>query len=164
MQLRIEKKQAQLELIQAKLAAEESSRVKSSLLANMSHEFRTPMNGILGFTEILSSIVTDESQKAMTVHILSSAQRLLRTLNSIMTFAQLDSGYLLNLVNVNLSDLTKQCVDSITEHASEKKIEIKCDIEPSVFIHSDEHLLQACLLYTSPSPRDGLLSRMPSSA
>jgi signal transduction histidine kinase len=146
MQLRIEKKQAQLELIQAKLAAEESSRVKSSLLANMSHEFRTPMNGILGFTEILSSIVTDESQKAMTVHILSSAQRLLRTLNSIMTFAQLDSGYLLNLVNVNLSDLTKQCVDSITEHASEKKIEIKCDIEPSVFIHSDEHLLQASLL------------------
>ena len=146
MQLRIEKKQAQLELIQAKLAAEESSRVKSSLLANMSHEFRTPMNGILGFTEILSSIITDESQKAMTGHILSSAQRLLRTLNSIMTFAQLDSGYVLNTVNVNLSDLTTHCVDSIREPAKEKKLILKCEIEPSVFIHSDEHLLQTSLL------------------
>jgi len=146
MQLRIEKKQAQLELIQAKFAAEESSRVKSSLLANMSHEFRTPMNGILGFTEILSSVITDESQKAMTGHILSSAQRLLRTLNSIMTFAQLDSGYVPNLVNVNLSDLIKNCVESIREPAAEKRITLKCSIEPSVFIYSDEHLLQTSIL------------------
>ncbi|MCX6282776.1 MAG: response regulator, partial [Bacteroidetes bacterium] len=105
MQVRIEKKQAQQELIIAKLAAEESSRVKSSLLANMSHEFRTPMNGILGFTEILSSMMTDESQKGMANHILTSAKRLMRTLNSIMTFAQLDSGYSLNKANVNLSSL-----------------------------------------------------------
>ncbi len=146
MQVRIEKKQAQQELIIAKLAAEESSRVKSSLLANMSHEFRTPMNGILGFTEILSSLMTDESQKGMANHILTSAKRLMRTLNSIMTFAQLDSGYSLNMVNVNLSSLLEHCVDGIREIAKQKQLAINCSIEKGIFIQSDEHLLQTSLL------------------
>ncbi|MEI6888160.1 MAG: response regulator [Bacteroidales bacterium] len=145
MQVRIEKKQAQQELIIAKLAAEESSRVKSSLLANMSHEFRTPMNGILGFTEILGSIVSDESQKAMTRHILTSAKRLLRTLNSIMNFAQLDSGYKLNLVNVNLSDLLENSVESIREMATNKQLALSFRNEPGVIISSDEHLLRLSL-------------------
>jgi len=146
MQVRIEKKQAQQELIIAKLAAEESSRVKSSLLANMSHEFRTPMNGILGFTEILSSTITDESQKGMANHILTSAKRLMRTLNSIMTFAQLDSGYRLNPVNINLADLLANSVESIREMAKQKQLALNCLIEPGIFIQSDEHLLQSSLL------------------
>ena len=146
MQVRIEKKQAQQELIIAKLAAEESSRVKSSLLANMSHEFRTPMNGILGFTEMLSSMISDESQKMMATHILTSANRLMRTLNSIMTFAQLDSGYRLNPVNVNLSALLETLAGSIREAAAGKQIAVKSSIEPGIFISSDEHLLQISLL------------------
>lgn len=172
MQVRIEKKQAQMELIQAKIAAEESSRVKSSLLANMSHEFRTPMNGILGFTEILSSTVNDESQKEMTSHILTSAKRLLRTLNSIMTFAQLDSGYSLVLNNVNLSELVKNCCESIRNAAEEKNLEVDCRIEPYVYVHSDEHLLQTCLLnlmdnavkFTSRGLIEIILSRTPQSS
>lgn len=146
MQVRIEKKQAQQELIIAKLAAEESSRVKSSLLANMSHEFRTPMNGILGFTELLSSTISDESQKGMANHILTSAKRLMRTLNSIMTFAQLDSGYNLSLVNVNLSALVENSVESISEMAKQKQLALHCRIEPGIFIQSDEHLFQTSLL------------------
>jgi len=146
MQVRIEKKQAQQELIIAKLAAEESSRVKSSLLANMSHEFRTPMNGILGFTEILSNIIEDESQKAMTNHILTSAKRLLRTLNSIMTFAQLDSGYSLNLTNVNLSALMESSADSIMKAADEKKLKVNRSIEAGIFVRSDEHLMHIAIL------------------
>ena len=146
MQVRIDKNQAQKELIVAKLAAEESSRVKSSLLANMSHEFRTPMNGILGFTEMLESLITDESQKMMTTHILTSAQRLMRTLNSIMTFAQLDSGYNLNIVNVNVSTLLEHTVESIRESAVQKQLSLHLHIEGGVFIQSDEHLLKISLL------------------
>ncbi len=146
MQVRVEKKQAQQELIIAKLAAEESSRVKSSLLANMSHEFRTPMNGILGFTEILSTTITDESQKGMANHILTSAKRLMRTLNSIMTFAQLDSGYHLKLVNVNLTALLEESVESVREMARQKQLAINCRISPGIFIESDEHLLQTSIV------------------
>jgi len=145
-QVRIEKKQAQQELIIAKLAAEESSRVKSSLLANMSHEFRTPMNGILGFTEMLSSMITDKVQQGMAQHILTSAQRLMRTLNSIMTFAQLDSGYNLNLVNVNLAALLENSVEGFREIAKQKQLALNCRIERGIFIRSDEHLLQTSLV------------------
>lgn len=146
MQVRIDKKQAQKELIIAKLAAEESSRVKSSLLANMSHEFRTPMNGILGFTEMLSSMISDDSQKMMTKHILFSAQRLMRTLNSIVMFAQLDSGYALKLVNVNLSVLLENAVEGIREMAAQKQLNLNCSIEQGIFIRSDEHLLHISIL------------------
>ncbi|MEI6883128.1 MAG: response regulator [Bacteroidota bacterium] len=146
MQVRIDKKQAQKELIIAKLAAEESSRVKSSLLANMSHEFRTPMNGILGFTEMLSSMISDESQKMMTKHILTSALRLMRTLNSIVTFAQLDSGYSVKLVHVNLSVLLENAVESIREMALQKHLSLNSAIEQGVFIKSDEHLLHISIL------------------
>jgi len=104
------------------------------------------MNGILGFTEILSSLMTDESQKGMANHILTSAKRLMRTLNSIMTFAQLDSGYSLNMVNVNLSSLLEHCVDGIRETAKQKQLAINCSIEKGIFIQSDEHLLQTSLL------------------
>ena len=145
MKVRIEKKQAQQELIIAKLAAEESSRVKSSLLANMSHEFRTPMNGILGFTEILSTIVVDESQKAMTHHILASAKRLLGTLNSIMTFAQLDSGYKISPAEIKLSELLENLAESIGEMAIKKKLELICNIEPGVIVRNDEYLLKIAL-------------------
>jgi signal transduction histidine kinase len=145
MQVRIEKKQAQKELIQAKLAAEESSRVKSSLLANMSHEFRTPMNGILGFTEILAAMITEQDQKDMTTHILASAKRLLKTLNSIMTFAQLDSGYTPNPVNIHLSGLITTSIEQIRQSAESKGLEIVSRVDPFVYVHADEYLLHTFL-------------------
>ena len=104
------------------------------------------MNGILGFTEILSTLIADDSQKAMTHHILTCAKRLLGTLNSIMTFAQLDSGYKLNLINVNLSALLESTVASIRALAKQKQLIVNCQIEQGVFIHSDEHLFQISFL------------------
>ncbi|MEI7981782.1 MAG: histidine kinase dimerization/phospho-acceptor domain-containing protein [Bacteroidota bacterium] len=82
-----EKKQAEEELIQAKKAAEESSRLKSAMLQNMSHEFRTPMNGILGFSEILQNELSGQETQAMAAHILTSGKRLQNTLDAIMLYA-----------------------------------------------------------------------------
>ena len=71
-----EKKRNDLNLKKALEKAEEANKLKSSLLANMSHEFRTPMNGIIGSADILRNDLKDNSLAVMADHILTSSNRL----------------------------------------------------------------------------------------
>ncbi len=88
-----ERKQMELELINAKEKAEESERLKSAFLANMSHEIRTPMNGILGFTTLLQdSNLSVENHKEYIDIIEKSGNRLLNTVNDIIEISKIESG------------------------------------------------------------------------
>jgi len=86
-------KHYELELIKAKEKAEESDRLKSAFLSNISHELRTPMNGILGFTELLKepNLSIEELQDYIrTIEI--SGERMQNTLNDIIEFSKIESG------------------------------------------------------------------------
>ncbi len=141
-----DKKLAEKELIQAKQSAEESSRVKSSLLANMSHEFRTPMNGILGFSDILNNEIPDERFKSMAGHILTSSKRLMQTLDSIMVYAQLESGIKLNLKNVSMEKIIEHGLRDYESFIKEKGLTLNLNIEPHLTSYCDEYLLEKCFL------------------
>jgi signal transduction histidine kinase/ActR/RegA family two-component response regulator len=79
-------------LQQALKNAEESNQIKSSIFMNLSHEFRTPMNAINGF----SSLITTESSESQIVEyadrIYCAGQRLLRTLDDMIDLAKLEAG------------------------------------------------------------------------
>ena len=79
-------------LVEISEKSEEANRMKSALLANMSHEFRTPMSAILGFSDILREELNNSDHLSMIKDIHSSAKRLLNTLNSILELSHLESA------------------------------------------------------------------------
>ena len=80
-------------LIAAKEQAEGLARMKSTFLANISHEVRTPLAGIIGFAEVLEEEVGDAHREAATL-IRQSGLRLLETLNSVLDLARLEANAL----------------------------------------------------------------------
>ncbi len=83
-------------LRQAKAAAEEANEAKSRFLAHMSHEFRTPLNAIMGFSEIIrNKVLGDGVSGAYTTyaeHIHRSGEHLLNIVNDILDMAKIESG------------------------------------------------------------------------
>lgn len=83
-------------LRQAKAAAEEANDAKSRFLAHMSHEFRTPPNAIMGFSEIIKNKVLGDviapAYAAYADHIHRSGEHLLNIVNDILDMAKVESG------------------------------------------------------------------------
>lgn len=117
------REQQHKELVSAKEKAEEASKIKSILLTNMSHEFRTPLNGILGFTQILRDESPGEEFNELIDGILVSSKRLMSTLNLILNLSELESGKLKTMpqefcLDTNLNYAIRQ----FSEDAEDKKI------------------------------------------
>ena len=93
------------ELLLAKDKAEESDRLKTAFLNNISHEIRTPFNGILGFLTLLQETDLSNSEKnAYTDLINRSADRLMNTIDDIVKISQIQTGQIkqtLALTNIN---------------------------------------------------------------
>lgn len=120
-----ERKKLEDELIAAKEKAEEMNRLKTYFLSNISHELRTPMSGILGFSEILSSEVENESLREMAELINSNAKRLNETLDSLLDLSILESKKLkLDFYPVSLNKVIDTCVKKFSKDAKNKSLKI----------------------------------------
>lgn len=116
--------------IEAREKSEEANRMKTALIANMSHEFRTPMSAILGFSDILKEELTNEEHLSMISDIHSSARRLLNTLNSILELAHLESAnFKPNVSLVNLSVEIARLSKMMKNQALNKNLGFNLDIE-----------------------------------
>ncbi|MDB9539675.1 ATP-binding protein [Anabaenopsis tanganyikae CS-531] len=127
----VEKQRQQIQLQNFKLL--EASRLKSQFLATISHELRTPMNAILGFSQILLrpkfGKLTNQ-QTDMVERILNNGKNLLMLLNEVLDFSQLEVGQL--ELEPELFDLTKTInivVAQMRSVAEAKKLSLGVDID-----------------------------------
>lgn len=86
------RKEAELAIIDAKNAAEESNRAKSEFLAMMSHEIRTPLNAILGFSQLLGFGEEDPERLRMFDLIDANGENLIHIIDDILDLAKIESG------------------------------------------------------------------------
>ncbi len=155
-----DRKVAESVLIEAKERAEEMNRIKSNLLANLNHEFRTPMNAILGFTSLLNSGTDDPEQHMYAQMLHKSAERLMHSLNNIIILAELQSGsLLLDSSLFRLDDELREITSYYQEVAAEKGLklltETNCDtedlyirIDPALFRIVINNLLSNAIKFT----------------
>ncbi|PUZ27018.1 PAS domain S-box-containing protein [Chitinophaga costaii] len=142
-------KKLEVELREANLKAEESSKAKEIFFANMSHEIRTPMNGILGMSELMQQTPLNEQQEGYLKVIHRSAENLLVIINDILDFSKMEAGKLqLKEVNFDLFELVYQMQATMQPHLKEKNLllEVKLTDQTPQFLKGDPYRLNQILL------------------
>ena len=114
-------------------AAEAANQAKSEFVANMSHEVRTPLNGVLGTAELLLRTRLGEQQRRYVETLRASADVLLHTVNSVLDFSKLEAGKLiLEEVTFDLHEAAQDVVAIHRSEADRKGLELSLQLDSSL--------------------------------
>lgn len=116
-----ERKHHEEELRQAKEMAEAGTVAKNEFIASVSHEFRTPMNGILGLSEILRNTPLDQEQQELLRGISVSAENLLAIVNDVLDFSAIEAGKMELDFHPFLLSRVMEDIDLMIRHKAEEK-------------------------------------------
>jgi signal transduction histidine kinase len=124
--VRIDKrKEIENALIEARNHAEESDRLKSAFLANISHEVRTPLNAIVGFSEVLPMAQSDEEREQLVDLIHQNNAHLLRLFDDMVQMSKLEAGgEAVKKTRFELNTLLEEVVAHFSKEIDEKRLKI----------------------------------------
>jgi signal transduction histidine kinase/ActR/RegA family two-component response regulator len=127
-------KEAERELIAAKERAEAADHAKSEFLAVMSHEMRTPLNAVLGFSDLLLTTTSlDPQQITWLTSICHSSENLLALINDILDFSKIEAGrFTLHPEPVLLLPLLNEVADTFSPRAAEKGLTFNLETNPGL--------------------------------
>lgn len=129
--------------------AQQANAAKSRFLATMSHEFRSPLNGIIGMSELLSGTKLSVEQREQTDVILASARTLLLLVDDVLDISAIEAGKLKRKdVDFNIHDLLFRLRTMLQPLAAEKQLSlrVKLDDDVPLRLHADAAHLSQILL------------------
>lgn len=127
--MRIDKqKEIEMALIKARNQAEESDRLKTAFLANISHEVRTPLNAIVGFSEVLAGNPSDDERTMLSKLISQNNARLLHLFEDMVNMSMLEAGdESVHKTRFLISDLLQELIEKYAAQAAEKHLTLVVD-------------------------------------
>ncbi|MDD2944003.1 MAG: ATP-binding protein [bacterium] len=139
-------REAERKLRQSKESAEENAKLKSDFVANISHELRTPINGVIGAAELAMLTNLDDEQKDYIEIIRSSSEGLLRLVNDVLNFSAIESATItLNTREFALLPFLKKTLSLIEISARDKEVKISLSVDemlPDVVYCDSDRLRQ----------------------
>ena len=136
-------------ITEARKRAEEASGAKSRFLAVMSHEMRTPLNGIIGMNDLLSSTELNEEQKDLANTMQNSAKVLLSLIENVLDIAKIEAGKLTTeVIDFDLHALVNNTAKILAPQAHAKKLQLNLQINPRAgyLLKGDPHQLRQVLI------------------
>ena len=113
-----------------------ANKLKSEFLANISHEFRTPLNSILGFAQVLRekpALLTKDKGQRYTENIITGGNRLLNMINDLLDLAKTKAGKIeLHIEKTSVPQLINSAVASFSLETKRKKIKVKILTKPEL--------------------------------
>ncbi len=141
-------KEIEQALIEARNQAEESDRLKSAFLANITHEVRTPLNAIVGFSDVLPMAQSEEERNELIKLIKQNNAHLLRLFDDMMNISKLEAGNNGEIVkeDFELLPLLQEMVEKYQPVASDNGVAVETDgAAESIIIHTDRDRLKEIL-------------------
>jgi signal transduction histidine kinase len=147
-ELALSKFEYESKILEAKRLAEESDQAKSRFLSNISHELKTPLNAIIGFTDLAAAITEDHDLREYVTMASRSARKLECIINSLLDYTKLETGNLVPIRTVfDLEDLLLRCWEPYVLEAKAKGLAVRYYLDPGLpaRIYSDESKLATIL-------------------
>jgi signal transduction histidine kinase len=132
----------------AREIAEVMNKLKSNFLANISHEIRTPIHAIIGFSSLLKTdkALQPEQRGVYADHIRKNADRLLDTVNDLLDLSRIESGQQpIKVEEVNLTVICREIMDMLQVAYPDKNISFICDQDQKISIDSDNRMVYSAI-------------------
>lgn len=137
-QKEIEKKNRKLEINQEELIrtrdlAEQGKRIKENFLANMNHEIRTPINGIIGIAQLLKKTTLTDEQREMVNLLEISSNSLLGVINDVLDLSKIAPGkFKINRTPTDIAKVCESVIDLMRIPSVEKNLNLAVDLYPDL--------------------------------
>jgi PAS domain S-box-containing protein len=135
---------------EARLRAEQASQAKSDFLASMSHELRSPLHTIIGFSELLAEELEgplNEKQKRFAAHIQRDSQHLLTLINDILDLSKIEAGRMeLHWERVGVRELVQEALAMVRPQGEAKGIALENLAGVELAVEADRMRLKQVLL------------------
>jgi signal transduction histidine kinase len=134
-----------------KIELKELDKLKSAFLANISHELRTPMNTIIGYTDVLldkvDGPVNAEQEKSLK-KVKEGAKRLLRLIDDILNISRIESAKVkMNIKEINMKVLIESVVPTFEPLIKQKSLTLSLDLKEGLpFVYGDEDKIRQILI------------------